>query len=117
MPELLPVWAIDLVKYVGFPAMLFLVWYASHKSNVKQISDMLGALSDERKTQLQEMRVERDHVFAIQRQQQERDTEAIKELTSAVSMQGSILMTLQHSVASTAKALDDFKDELRRRNG
>lgn len=35
---------IDIVRVVGFPAVIFVIWYLYHKSQVKHMMDLLGRL-------------------------------------------------------------------------
>lgn len=38
---------IDLVKYVGFPALIFIIWYLTHKSSMGIFSQILEAFKED----------------------------------------------------------------------
>lgn len=115
MPEVFPTWAIDLFKYVGFPALIFIIWYVSHRSNQKQQESFLAAITAERAQWLEEMRKERERTLTTFSEQMSRETEVLSKLADAVSQQNAQLAELNGRMRATGKGVDDLRDEVRTR--
>jgi hypothetical protein len=115
MPEVFPTWAIDLFKYVGFPALIFIIWYVSHRSNQKQQESFLTVITAERTQWLEEIRSSSERMMATYADQMSRQNATTLKLVDAVAQQNAQLAEMKGATRSNGKSIDDLRDEIRTR--
>lgn len=57
--DMLPPWAIDLVKVLGTSAVLVIIWYLTHKSSERRFDTFMQQLDAERKAHIEQIKEER----------------------------------------------------------
>lgn len=115
MLELLPAWIIDLVKSIGFPALIFLIWYLDSKAKAKQFEAMLENQREERKAQLNEMREERERMFNAQESDNRSMHESMRASNEILALHASILAELKGGQRTHEKLLENLINEIRSR--
>ena len=71
MLELMPAWVLDGVRYVGFPALIFAVWYLSRKDDRERWSKLLETMVAWQKDQAIQTQKTIDQHFELYKQNQE----------------------------------------------
>lgn len=113
MPEpLLPAWAIEMVKYVGFPALIFLVWYLTHKSHQLQLTKIVETQTAERENHMKILREERSMVLSLFADQMKSGEREAKDLAAAIQMNTSTLMKLESAIDANTKSIDHLLTRL-----
>ena len=72
MPE--ASFVINLIKYLGFPAVLFLMWYMDHQSKEKHLNTLIDLLKDQVDSARDLIEVTRYHGAVLVRLEQKIDT-------------------------------------------
>lgn len=71
MLELMPAWVVDAVRYIGFPALIFAVWYLSRRDDRERWTKLLETMVDWQKTQAQQTQQTIDQHFELYKQNNE----------------------------------------------
>lgn len=100
--EMLPGWVVEMVKYVGFPALIFAIWYLAQKSSFRQFEKVLD-----------EAKAERNRFYDSLDRERENDNNAIKEISKVLTVQTAQLAQMNSNIEAQGKSIDEIKHDLR----
>lgn len=115
--EAFPVWAIELIKYLGMAGVVFVMWYMQQKMWTSTLERMMVMLRDERTAQLAaldkereqqrlEMREERNRAFKAQEEEAAREYETVTRIFDSLAQQASISAQMDSKLRSIEKSVD-----------
>jgi hypothetical protein len=83
----MPTWIIELIKYAGFPALVFAIWYLYHESQVK-------AFGENMKLQVKVF----EAISAGQSKREDQNYELLKEMLEISRYQAAILARMDNKI-------------------
>jgi len=122
-------WLIELAKYVGFPALIFAVWYIYHNAQIKQskeqidkfhiiINQAITAQKELNEIQFNTFRQAIERTIDMQDDEARRMFELVKDMTETEQYQSAIMSRIETKINNLDlyKIIKDITKELRGQN-
>ncbi len=89
---------IDLIKYVGFPALIFIIWYIYHKSESQKWQEFFKQQEVHSERQFHLFRETVKNTSEVQKRESERQFSLLKDLTETVQYHAAVLARMESKI-------------------
>jgi hypothetical protein len=88
-------WLAELIKLIGFPAVIFAIWYVSHLANQKTVETLQQANEET----IQSLQHQYDKIIALQKDYSDRNFDLLKDISRTNELQCGLLGELKTMIS------------------